>query len=134
MNAKTTGANVKLANGEEIPFNKKFDKILCTETIEHIPNYKKAINKMKNKLNKNGKIIITIPLEKSYFWRLFSIIYPPEKYRGHINLLNSNELIDLFKPLKVKKKIFIQTPFLTLNKILPQFEKFSMYIFVIFEN
>jgi ubiquinone/menaquinone biosynthesis C-methylase UbiE len=134
--AKKTGANAKIASGEKLPCKKeKFDFGLCTETLEHIPNWKKAVKEIKRVLKKNGKVIITIPLEKkSLFWRTFSLIHPPEKTRGHINLFSSEQIEKEFSDLKLIEKKFIQTPSLTLNKILPKWEQISMYCFYEFKK
>jgi 2-polyprenyl-3-methyl-5-hydroxy-6-metoxy-1,4-benzoquinol methylase len=40
---------------------KKFDLIVALDVIEHISNEKKVINNLSKKLNKNGKILITVP-------------------------------------------------------------------------
>lgn len=133
--AKKTGAIVKVASGEKLPFKTaQFDFVLCTETLEHIPNWKKSVEEIKRVLKPKGKAIITIPLEKSCFWRFFSIFFPPEETRGHINLLNAREIESVFKPLKIKEKKFVQSMSRTLNKILPQKEGISMYVFFVFEK
>ncbi|MDD4251123.1 MAG: class I SAM-dependent methyltransferase [Candidatus ainarchaeum sp.] len=133
--AKKTGANVQITSGEKLPFkNNFFNFVLCTETIEHIPNWKKSIKEIKRVLKKNGLVIITIPLEKSLFWRIFSIFFSPEKTRGHINLLTSIEIENEFVPLKLIEKKYIQTMSQTLNKFIPQKEKISMYAFFVFKK
>jgi len=51
-----------------------------------------------------------------------------------VSLLKSEQIINEFKPLKLKKKQFIQTPSINFNKIIPQREKISMYCFFVFEK
>jgi len=52
----------KQANGEKLPFKDKvFDVVVCCETLEHIPNYKKAIDEIIRVIKDSGKIVITIP-------------------------------------------------------------------------
>ena len=63
----------KLANRSTITFlkedittmtlNKTFDKIICSEVLEHIFNYKLAIKNLSYHLNFNGELIITTPNE-----------------------------------------------------------------------
>ena len=68
-----------IGSGTLLPFrNASFDKVSCSETIEHIPNYEVAIAEMKRVLKKHGKLVITTPnryslngLEKT----LFGILY-----------------------------------------------------------
>jgi len=50
------------ANGENLPFkDQSFDLVVCCETLEHISNYKKAIDEIVRVTKNSGKIIITIP-------------------------------------------------------------------------
>lgn len=52
----------KQVKGEKLPFkNKTFDLVVCCETLEHIPNYKKAIDEIIRVTKDSGKIIITTP-------------------------------------------------------------------------
>ncbi len=133
--AKKTGAKAIVASGEKIPFKKEiFDFVLCTETLEHIPDWKKAVKEIKRVLKKDGVVVVTIPLEKAAFWKFFSIFFPPKETRGHVNLLYSKEIVKEFKPLKMEKKEFIQTMSITFNKVLPQREKISMYCFFVFRK
>jgi ubiquinone/menaquinone biosynthesis C-methylase UbiE len=121
LEAKKTGADTRIASGEKLPFNKEmFDFVLCTETLEHIPDWKKSVKEIKRVLKKKGVVIVTIPLEKSLFWKTFSLICPPEETRGHINLLTTREIEKEFWPLKLVEKKFVQTMSQSLNKILPQ--------------
>ncbi len=135
--ANKTGAKVLLASATNLPFKKnEFDYVLCTEVLEHVPNWEKAVSEIYKVTKKNGRVIITVPLEKSFFWKVFSLVYPPEEYRGHINLVTSELVEKIFKKngFKLKKRKFIQSPFITLNKILPQKEIISMYACFVFEK
>ncbi len=133
--AKETRAECFVATAEKIPFkSNSFDFVLCTEVLEHIKNWKKAISEIKRVTKKNGKVIVTIPLEKSYFWSFVSLFYPPIETRGHVNLLKTKELEKEFLPFKIKDKKFIQTMSQSINMHLPQKEKISMYCFFVFEK
>lgn len=135
--AKKTKAKVKVASATNLPYKKDFfDYVLCTEVLEHVFNWKKSVKEIYRVTKKNGRVIVTVPLEHSLFWKFFSIIYPPEEYRGHINLVTASVVEEEFKKngFKLKQKKFIHSPFSTLNKILPQKEKISMYAFFIFEK
>jgi len=132
--AKKTGANVGVASATKLPYKTgSMNVVLCTETLEHVKHWEEAIFEIKRVLKPKGRAIITIPLEHSCFWKVFSLVYEPEKYRGHVSLLKSKQIEKEFKPFKLKKKQFIQTPSRSLNKILPQKEKISMYCFFVFE-
>jgi ubiquinone/menaquinone biosynthesis C-methylase UbiE len=50
------------ANAIDIPFkDKKFDITICCDTLEHIPDYKKAIKELIRVTKKGGLILITTP-------------------------------------------------------------------------
>ncbi|WP_245566876.1 class I SAM-dependent methyltransferase [Christiangramia portivictoriae] len=46
--------------------NTKFDVITLWHVLEHIPNYKEILTKLKSRLNKNGLLVIAVPNYKSY--------------------------------------------------------------------
>ncbi len=53
------GANFIVGSATELPLaDDSFDFIICVEVLEHVPNYKKAVEEMMRVLKKNGKIII----------------------------------------------------------------------------
>lgn len=135
--AMKTGAKVKVASATNLPYKKEeFNYVLCTEVFEHVPKWEKAVKEIHKVLAKKGRAVITVPLEHSYFWKAFSLIYPPEEFRGHINLVTADDIEEEFKKngFRVKKKNFIPSPFSSLNKIIPQREKISMYAFFVFEK
>jgi len=134
--AKKTGATCVVGSAEKMPYkNNSFDVVLCTEVLEHVPNWKKAVKEIKRVLKKNGRAIITVPLEKkSLFWRTFSIPFPPEPTRGHLHLLEARDITKEFAPMKQEKKVYVQSASERLNKILPQNEKLSMYCFFVFRK
>jgi ubiquinone/menaquinone biosynthesis C-methylase UbiE len=133
--AKKTGAKVAVASAEKLPYkDKSFDFVLCTETLEHVPNWKKAVDEIKRVLKPKGKAIITVPLEKSGFWKFFSIFCDPEKTRGHISLVTATDIEKAFVPMKMKERKFVQTMSESLNKVLPQSEGISIYCFFVFEK
>lgn len=54
--------NPIFANGELLPFkDKSFDKIICTEVIEHICNDESAVSEMARILKEDGKVFLTTP-------------------------------------------------------------------------
>lgn len=63
-NLKKQGIKAKQIdlNRQNLPFKKeKFDYILLLDILEHVINPEKLLRDAKEKLNKNGKIIITLP-------------------------------------------------------------------------
>lgn len=58
----------------------KFDVITLWHVLEHIPNYKEVLTKLKSRLNKNGLLVIAVPNYKSYdafyyqnFWAAWDV-------------------------------------------------------------
>lgn len=72
----------------DIDIKEKFDFLMCTEVLEHIPNWDSAFTNFSKLINTNGKILITCPFlyplhEEPYdFWRPtgYSIEFYANKY------------------------------------------------------
>ena len=62
-----------------------FDFIFCSEVLEHIENYKKAITEMVRVLEKQGKILITIPVHMRYW-------HSDDQFVEHYRRFNPKEL------------------------------------------
>ena len=102
-------------NATKLDFkNKEFDWILCTEVLEHIPNYKKALKEM-SRVNKKF-LLITIPLEKALWWNTIRKLGFPKETRGHVHALIVKDIEKNLPQYKLVKKKFIATPSQRLNK------------------
>ena len=78
------------ADAQKIPFkSNSFDFVLCSEVLEHVPDWEEALKELKRISRK--KIMITIPLEKSLLWGSFSIV-APMRTRGHLHRLDSGDI------------------------------------------
>lgn len=80
-------ARVNIENGV-YPDDKKFDLIICSEVIEHIQNWEKALENLMKMCNKY--IVVTVPAGKMH--KIDEIV-------GHVRHYNGNELIDTFKKM-----------------------------------
>lgn len=59
---KIRNVEFKQADARELPFkDETFDFVICTEVLEHVPNFKKAICEIKRVLKPNGEFLITVP-------------------------------------------------------------------------
>ena len=59
---KINNVEFKQADARELPFKDEiFDFVICTEVLEHVPNFKKAIYEIKRVLKPNGEFLITVP-------------------------------------------------------------------------
>jgi len=65
-----TGRQVVRADAEFLPFRSSvLDLVVCTETLEHLPNPVRALEEMNRALKQNGKIIGSVP-HPHLGWRL----------------------------------------------------------------
>ncbi len=91
--------------------NKKFDVITMWHVLEHVPNLLEYINKLKELLNENGRLIIAVPNYKSYdanYYKHFWAAYDVPRHLWHfsqksISLLfkKENMLIEKTIPMKL---------------------------------
>ncbi len=96
---QTIGPNFFVGNASKLEFeDNSFDKILCSEVLEHLKDDKGAVREMFRVLKPNGTIVITVPCTKGVFGsRIKNIMHDhhdgPEKHEreGY----NKLEIIDL---------------------------------------
>jgi len=81
-----------------------FDIIICSDVLEHVLRYKKAIRELKRVLKKDGKLIITSPNERN--WTICRIILrrKPIRVPDHFNSFNAKKMESL-----VKLKVILKT-------------------------
>jgi SAM-dependent methyltransferase len=75
--------------------------IICSEVLEHIPDYRKALVEMHRALEKKGHLLITVPLHQYFFWRDDDIVghyrrFNPEKLGKELHTLG-------FENIEIKK-------------------------------
>lgn len=59
---------LELGSGTSLGFSGNiFDKIICSEVLEHIPDYEAAIREMARVLKPGGKLVITTPNRQSLY-------------------------------------------------------------------
>ena len=101
-----------------------FDVIMCTEVIEHVPEYKKVLKEFERILKKGGMLIISFPNE--FLWTIsrFFLGRRPIKVPDHYNSFSPAIMIKEIN-LNFKKRAnvpFALPYFLALTRILV-FEK-----------
>jgi len=83
-----------------LPFeNERFDAIICTEVVEHIPDVSQALHELFRVLKKGGRIAVSAPrfLPERICW-LLSSEYHSEP-GGHIRIYKKNELKDMLEAI-----------------------------------
>lgn len=80
----------------EIPSTVKFDVVLCTEVLEHVPDPAAAFNHIANLVKPGGKLIVTVPfmslMHQAPYW--FSSGLSPFWFEYHSKIAEI-EIIDL---------------------------------------
>ena len=82
---KKKGYKTKYGSITEIPTgSNQFDNIFCSEVLEHIEDYKKAIKEISRTLKKGGFAFITIP-SWMHYWNI------DDEFVGHFRRFNPQE-------------------------------------------
>lgn len=109
---------IKQSLAEELPFEDGFfDKVLCSEVLEHVENIEKVVSEMGRVLKTNGTFVISYPNENLInlikklmnFFRLTKLFFPyeyqPENDMTdywHKRKITINLLLKVFKNTKLK--------------------------------
>lgn len=70
INASSLDGSVAfiVGDGTRLPLrNKVFNKLSCSEVIEHVPNYELCIKEMTRVLDEGGRLVITTPNNHSFY-------------------------------------------------------------------
>ncbi len=79
-------ATILLGNLTQLPFpDNYFDIVTCTEVLEHVPAYEKALSEFERVLKPNGKLILTFPNETLWTISRFILRRNPVKVPDHVN-------------------------------------------------
>ena len=102
--------NLMTGNALSLPFkDETFDQIICSEVLEHIPNYEKVIHEIHRVAKKNSYIGISVPnrIPEKICW------YLSDEYHnepgGHIHIFEKKQLINSFRNnnfFYLSKKLF----------------------------
>lgn len=96
---RTKGAlHAVLGDGECLPFaDEFFDLVICTETLEHVPDDRAIVRELMRVLRPGGMLVVSVPDEYSerLLWR-FS-----ERYRtwpgGHVRIYRRKAIANLLR-------------------------------------
>ena len=84
------------ADALELPFsNATFDRIICSEVLEHIGDDSAAIGELVRVLRPGGTIAITVPAwaAEKICWRLSDEYPAPKAVGGHVRIYRKSELL-----------------------------------------
>ena len=83
------------ANALQLPFaDDTFDKVICSEVLEHIPDYRGALREVERVLKPGGMFCASVPRRwpEKICWVLSDAYYKVPG--GHLRIFRSNELRD----------------------------------------
>jgi len=117
-------AEIHQADIKNLPFcDNFFTATTCSEVLEHIPDYKKAIQELVRVTRCGGKIIISVPNEMNWTLGRLMMMRFPIKLADHVN---SFKYDDLAKAFGFGPKRVIYIPFnLTYHLALTQIFEFE---------
>ena len=83
-----------MASAQELPFpDATFDKVVCTEVLEHVPDDKRALSEMVRVLKPGGLIAVSVPAyaPEKIFWTIsWDYWHSPG---GHIRYYQPGEML-----------------------------------------
>ncbi|MEO0983452.1 MAG: class I SAM-dependent methyltransferase [Pseudomonadota bacterium] len=92
----TAGTVFAVGDATRLPFeDDRFEAVICSEVLEHLPDYHAALREMRRVLKPDGRLCITVPhgWPERICWRLAP---PPDGYPfqpgGHIRIFDEVDL------------------------------------------
>ena len=81
---------------EQIKFTQKFDVIICSEVIEHVPKDKTFLKRIHKVLKKNGLLILSTPSINAPLYRI-GLAQNFDKRVGHLRRYSWQQILGLVK-------------------------------------
>ena len=85
--------NISVANGQLLPFaDNSFDKVICSEVLEHIPDYRSVLKEISRVLKTGGIFAASVPrfFPEWVCWQLSDEYHAMEG--GHVRIFNAGHL------------------------------------------
>lgn len=101
--SENTGWQLFCGNALQLPFaDQSFDHIVCSEVLEHIPDYKSALKEIYRILKPGGTLIVSVPRywPERICWA-FSDEYH-EVEGGHVRIFNASTLKNNIETMGLK--------------------------------
>lgn len=87
--------SLAVANGTRLPFeDASFDKVICSEVLEHLPNYQAMLEEIRRVMKPGGALAVSVPRYGPEWicWRLSDGYH--EVKGGHVRIFQRSELKD----------------------------------------
>lgn len=90
--------NLLVASGERLPFaDGSFDRVVCTEVLEHVPNDRLLVDEFVRVLRPGGTIAVSVPdtYAEAITWWLLAL----QRFRleEHLRIYRRRQVVDLLK-------------------------------------
>ena len=87
---KKQGKEAGVGDITKLEIQEKFDIVLCSEVLEHVKDYEKALREIKRVLKSNGRVILTVPCYKKYWGFDDEFVghyrrFEPEEFESKLN-------------------------------------------------
>ena len=85
-------------NAMRLPFrDDTFDKIICSEVLEHVPDDEQGVRELFRVLKDGGELAVSVPayLPETIYWKLSEAYHTNPG--GHIRIYRQRELINLLR-------------------------------------
>ncbi|XOV84389.1 MAG: class I SAM-dependent methyltransferase [bacterium] len=92
------------ASGLQLPFeDNSFDKVICAEVLEHIPDYQGMLQEIKRVLRPGGIFAASVPrfFPEWVCWKLSDAYHEVEG--GHVRIFTSGELYRAIESLQMRR-------------------------------
>ena len=89
---------VMQGNAMSLPFGDGvFDKIVCSEVLEHVLDDEQAVRELYRVLSDDGELAVSVPsyLPETLFWKISEAYHTNPG--GHIRIYRHRQLVDLFR-------------------------------------
>ncbi len=112
--SRLTNATLQVASATDLPFpDEAFDFVLCSEVLEHVPKYDKAVFEAVRCLKKGGVLLVTTP---NYHNLTQWLRIVAKKSLKAIGITKRSKWYDEPVPMKKLSMLFQRSSMLTLEK------------------
>ena len=125
---KASSSNLIVADARMLPFREKFfDYVICSETLEHIPNYEKAVAEAFRTLKHGGIYLVTVPFRKKPTKVIYPFCAKPFNLDGHLHYFAEQKLVNaLHKENFVVRKIYGFGSAVAYNRVIVKSRLFAL--------